>query len=45
MKPKTNKPKTIKIYTAIDTAQSSFIRPAKKKQLKLAKKTRIKITP
>jgi len=36
--------KTIKIYTALDTGQSSFsVHPAKKKQLKLAKKTRIKI--
>lgn len=36
------KPKTTKTFTAIDTAQSSFIPPAKKKQLKLARTRRIK---
>jgi len=34
--------KTIKIFAALDTGQSSFVRPAKKKQLKLAKRIRIK---
>lgn len=31
----------IRIFTAIDTNQSSFIPPSKKKQLKLAKKSEI----
>ena len=33
--------KTIKIYMAIDTGQASFVCPAKKKQLKLAKRIKI----
>ena len=36
------KNKTIKIYASLDNGQSSFVHPARKKQLKLAKRIRIK---
>jgi len=42
MKKQIKKSKTIKTYTPLDTGQSSFVRPMKGRQFKLARTRRIK---